>query len=793
MKKYFKTTATVLMSLVLTVLLFGFTVSAEELTFGDYSYVLLEDGSVKIAAYNGKATAVAVPGKIDGKDVTVIGSGAFSQNNTINSLVIPGSVKTIDNNAVTFCTKLNTVTINEGALTELPNRAITNCAALKTVKLPSNVTSIGTFEQCLALNNITVASGNKSLKNSGGVIYSADMKTLIKFPQGKKVAEYYIPTSVTKIAKNAFYEVQNPVKVYIPLTLKEIEGLPFAYSKVTLYYEGSSVPAAWKEAVNGFKFTVNGYKLGKTSKITSTAGANSLKLNWSAVYGANCYRVYQRVGNSWKKLADVKKTTYTVNNTKYGTKYTFAVTAGKINNGKTTWAKVYTAHTAVAQIPATAKITSTQTVNSIKLTWNAVKGVDGYRVFVKNNSVWKTLSTQSALTYTYKNLKAGTKYTFAVMAYKKVAGKIMWSNVYTTLATATKPVAPSKVTATQGVDWIKLTWTASKGATGYRIYYKNGNNWVLLKKGLTSTSYTFENLAAGTKRTYAVRPYVTNGNTVVWGNHTTYDAAVKPAATTVTLTNPAIGQINVKWTAVKGATEYRLFYKKNSEAYKLYKTYTSPQTVAFKNLKCGDTYTFVVRAGVKTTAGVVLGGYTPKVMKVPYRVTKYMNILKSGVFTMKYTVGDVTQTIYFDGKNIAYDYYYDDYYDVSHYTLLYRDGDTGWTLLDHDTRWVEKVSGKLVEDLSTPEEMRVSLEWMTVPEKFTTTSFKQGNKTYYAEYFLEDGIYTLFYFDGTTLIGIEQVNEAGESFFINIRELSAKVPSDAFVIPEDYDIVQNDI
>lgn len=785
-----KKAAVLILALVTVFTIFGLTASAEELTSGDYCYVLLEDGTVKITAYNGSEAAVTVPDTIDGRTVTVIGAGAFDQAATVESLVIPGCVKELETGAVSLCAKINSITIQEGELTELTSGSIKSCAALKKVSLPSNVTAIGTFEQCLALDSIAVASGNKSLKSVDGVVYSADMKALVKFPQGKKLAEYYIPTSVTKIANNAFYEVQSPVKVYIPLTLKEIEGLPFAYSKVTLYYEGSSVPTAWKEAVSGFTFTVNGYKLKKTDKITSTPGGNSIKLKWNSVYGANCYRIYYKSGGKWKTLADVKSTSYTVNGTKYGTTYTFAVKAGKTSGKTTTWTNVYTTYTVTAKIPATTKVTSTQTASAIKLSWNAVKGVDGYKIYYKTASGWKALGNVTATTVTYKNLKAGSVYTFAVKAGKVVSGKVMWSDVYTTHKTATTPAKPDKVTATQTTNSITLNWSSVKGATAYRIYYKNGNGWSVGKDCVTGTTHTFKNLKAGAKYTFAVRSYIQGDGGIIWGSYTTYTAAVKPVEPTVTVKSPAVGQLNVKWNSVKGANEYRLYYKKNNSAsYKLYKTYTSPQNLTFKNLASGDTYTFAVRAGVKTTGGVVLSSYTGKKIMVPYRTTKYINTLKSCVVTMQYSVNGVVQTMYFDGKNLAYD----GYGAMGRITLLYREGDTGWTLIDHETRWVESVSGQMVEGLSTPDEMRVALESMTVPEKLATTSFKQGNKTYYAEYGYEDGVYVIFYYDGTTLIGIEEVTEAGESFFITIYELSAKVPSDAFVIPEDYDVVVNDI
>ncbi len=781
MKKNFKRTATLLMCFALTLVLLGFTASAEELIFGDYNYVILDDGSVKITEYNGTEAAVTVPDKIDGKDVTVIGAGAFSQNSGIESLVIPGSVKAIDWNAVTFCTKLNTVTIQEGALTEIPGQAIKNCAALKTVKIPSNVTSIGTFEQCLALDNITVASGNKSLKNSGGVIYSADMKTLIKFPQGKKLAEYYIPASVTKIAENAFYEVQNPVKVYIPLTLKEIEGLPFAYSKVTLYYEGSSVPAAWKEAVDGFKFTVNGYKLKATSKITSTPGENTIKLSWSAVEGATRYRVYRKNSSGWKKIAEVTKATYTVKNVKYGTKYTFAVKAGKTSGGKTVWADAYKTYTVTGKIPATSKVTSTQSASAIKLTWTAVKGVDGYKVYQKTSSGWKALGNTTSTTYTINKLKAGTSYTFAVKAGKKVSGKVLWSGVYTTHTTVTKPAAPSKVTATQGADWIKLTWNASKGATAYRIYYKKGNDWVVAQKSITGTTYTFKGLKAGTKLTYAVKAYTKTADKTVWGGYTTYTAAVKPGNTNLKVTAASSGKVTVKWSAVPGATEYRVFYKKNSDSYKLYKTYTGAKTLEFNNFAGGDTYTFAVRAGVKTSAGVVLGSYTPQSVTVQYRTPRFLNTFKSANFCIKYTVAGETETLSFNGEKVLVDFIDEE---GSQVALLY---DGSWMYINHSYDIMAPLSAQTAKTLFTAKELKTLVESITVLNKYKTGKANFGGKSCMTESYTKEGVTCTYYYNGITLTGIEMKDKSGEKIVITVHNMNSKVSDQTFWAPM-YDV-----
>lgn len=259
---------------------------------------------------------------------------------------------------------------------------------------------------------------------------------------------------------------------------------------------------------------------------------------------------------------------------------------------------------------APSKVTATQNTTQIKLSWPKVSGATGYRIFVKSGSSWKTLvSSTTATSNTIKNLKAGTKYTFAVRPYAKVNGTVIWSP-YTECATSTKAVKPSKVTAKQTANTITLNWTKSAGATGYRIYVKSGTNWKTIVNSTTALTYTIKGLKAGAKYTYAVRPYVKNGSTVVWSDYTTYTAATTPATVTAKVTTPSKGKINLTWNTVSGAEGYNVYYKVGTGSYKLYKTVgATTKSMNFTNLKSGTKYTFAVRAVVKTSGGNVLGGY----------------------------------------------------------------------------------------------------------------------------------------------------------------------------------------
>ena len=56
---------------------------------------------------------MVIPAEIEGKPVTALGAYAFSES-PITSVVIPESVKVIENNVFTFCAKLADVSLPAG-------------------------------------------------------------------------------------------------------------------------------------------------------------------------------------------------------------------------------------------------------------------------------------------------------------------------------------------------------------------------------------------------------------------------------------------------------------------------------------------------------------------------------------------------------------------------------------------------------------------------------------------------------------------------------------------------------
>ncbi|MCB6615941.1 leucine-rich repeat protein [Ruminococcus sp. 210702-SL.1.03] len=126
----------------------GYFWISDEKPVNDYTYTENEDGTVTITSYTGDAEELVIPGEIDGKTVSAIGSGIFSPlnggNKTIKKITVPASVKTIGEEAFACADALEEVYIEDG-VTEIGNSAFASCINLKKITIPKSVTKIGDY------------------------------------------------------------------------------------------------------------------------------------------------------------------------------------------------------------------------------------------------------------------------------------------------------------------------------------------------------------------------------------------------------------------------------------------------------------------------------------------------------------------------------------------------------------------------------------------------------------------------------------------------------------------------
>ena len=234
---------------------------------------------------------------------------------------------------------------------------------------------------------------------------------------------------------------------------------------------------------------------------------------------------------------------------------------------------------------------------SVKLTWNKLKGAQGYEVFrtvtdsygksysadqgrTNTYEKWtlvKDIKKASAKTYTVKRLAAGQDYRFKVRAYKVVNGKKYYIEDEDS---CTLDFALWIVSSKQNANGtLKLTWNPVYAGNGYLIEKKNRDTGVweaykTITRAATS-SFTFP-AANGQTDTYRIRAYK-NGNPKTYTEDYSFEVDPYLAAPTgvKATVNKADGSITVKWNPVAGADYYEVYrttraastYNKDTKTY----------------------------------------------------------------------------------------------------------------------------------------------------------------------------------------------------------------------------------
>lgn len=169
-----------------------------------------------------------VSGDVDiPSDIKCIADYAFYMNGNIRSVKIPEGVKRIGEDAFFRCEKLEKATMSEG-LKVIGREAFAECYKLKDSVIPSTVKELGykAFESTATASGTgsddTESNGSEGLSISDGVLLSG------KDAKGDVV----IPSTVIKIADNAFYNNQNITSIEIPSSVKEMGTAVFAGTKL---------------------------------------------------------------------------------------------------------------------------------------------------------------------------------------------------------------------------------------------------------------------------------------------------------------------------------------------------------------------------------------------------------------------------------------------------------------------------------------------------------------------------------------------------------------------------------
>ncbi len=559
-------------------------VAGAALTYGDYNYTVLDDGTVEITKYAGSDKEVVIPSTVNGKKVTSIGEKAFYFCESLTKVTIPNSVTSIGEDAFFYCRSLASVTIPNSVISigdsafygcasitsiTIPNSvasmdecAFYGCTGLKSITIPNSVTSIAStaFMDCSSLANITVGSKNKNYSSEDGVLFNKDKTELCIYPAGNSKKEYKIPSSVTSIGNDSFSDCKNLKNITISNSVAIIGAYAFSdcssLTKVTIpdstvriganaFIGCTSLTNITVDSKNKDYLSENGVLFNKEkTKLVAYPIANSRKeyIIPSSVIGIFDF--------SFKRCENLEKVTLYSNVTAIG--FSAFSECPKIKDVYYTgsmedWNKIsfgncndslinatihynYTPDELTVDKVKTTKFTCTD--KAVKINWEKVNGAAGYRVYAYNAKTkkWSKAATVSASTLSFKQtgLKSGTTYKYKVKAYAKQDGKTYWGEASDTMTTTTKPAQPAIKSTSASTSAVRLNWNAVSGANGYRVvrYDANAKKWVSVGT-IKTTSFKETKLKGKTSYKYKVKAYRKVGGATYWSEY----SAVKSVKT----------------------------------------------------------------------------------------------------------------------------------------------------------------------------------------------------------------------------------------------------------------------
>ena len=584
--------------------------------------VNIPDGVKRIESWTfsncSSLTNITVP-----DSVTVLDGLAFSYCTNLKNIELSKNLTEIGMGALSHCTSLETIDIPDSVII-MDNIAMAGCSELKSVNIGSNLKTVGgqVFAGCTSLEKVNVNLNNKNYTSENGIWYDKNKTKIILYPYNKKDSAYTTPTSLKELCNGyvgsygMLLDNSNLKTVTIEKNVTKIDDYAIGF---VFDFDNYKINKAKDFTVKGYRGTVaesyakknsfNFVALDKTlqtpsiSKLENTSGG--IKISWNKVSGAYGYRVYQKTSNGWKRIKDTTATSYTdsavsVNQTKTYTMRCIDKNGNTVSgyNSKG-WSKKYT-----PVAPTISKLENTS--GGIKLSWNKIAGVYGYRLYYKTSSGgWKRFKDTTATSFTDSGVSPNRTETYTIRCIDKNGNTVSgynskgWSKKYT-------PVAPtiSKLENTSG--GIKLSWNKIAGVYGYRLYYKTSSGGWKRFKDTTATSFTDSGVSPNRTETYTIRCIDKNGNTVSGYNSKGWSKKYAPVAPKITkLTNTSKG-VSVTWGKVAGVYGYRLYRKYAGGSWTKVKDTTST-SFTDSGAKKGKKVTYTLRCINKN--GKTISGY----------------------------------------------------------------------------------------------------------------------------------------------------------------------------------------
>jgi hypothetical protein len=254
--------------------------------------------------------------------------------------------------------------------------------------------------------------------------------------------------------------------------------------------------------------------------ISSSDGSYSDKARiiWNASGGATSYKIYRNTTNNSASATQIGTSTaspYDDTTAVVGTTYYYWVKANN-SSGDSGFSTSDSGWRAAVSAPIDVNATDGAYTNKVQISWNLSDGATSYKIYrnTTNNSASATqIGTSTASPYDNTSATVGTTYYYWVKAVYSTQSS-GFSNSDSGWRAALG--APANLMASDGIylDKVALTWDASSGATGYKVFRNITDNSATAYQigSTTSTAYNDISATIGIEYFYWVQAYNSNGN-----------------------------------------------------------------------------------------------------------------------------------------------------------------------------------------------------------------------------------------------------------------------------------------
>lgn len=277
------------------------------------------------------------------EQVTHIEKNAF-YNSKAESITIPGTVKSIGDNAFALAMTKNII-LNEGIQT-IGNSAFYS-AGIESINIPYSVVEIGddAFSYCTNLKTVTYNS--KTEKVGKALFANCSNLTEVKLAEGisvigdeafrecKKLENVHIPGTVKSIGAKAFNFCESLKNVTIPKNVEVIGEAAFADMNATIgilnkkckIYDSENTISGTICSKKNSKAYIYADKYDKKMKLSKAgSGSKSIALKWKSLNNIDGYQIQYATNSKFKKAKTVKvqdamKTSQKIKGLKSGKKY----------------------------------------------------------------------------------------------------------------------------------------------------------------------------------------------------------------------------------------------------------------------------------------------------------------------------------------------------------------------------------------------------------------------------------------------------------------------------------------